>query len=444
VALAAALRVARIARAPLVHPDGPAYVDLARKVLDGEWTAVFGGYYSPLYPVVIAPLVGLGIDAELAGRLVAAIAGVAAVVVVHRLARRAFGEPAATAAALVTALSPALVKASADVLPETLAALTLLAAFDVLADAADPPAFALAGALAGATYLARPEGALVVALGIFPAARRRPASLIAYLTAALGVMAPALLALHARSGTWQLSPREAVIAGRFGSGADASLAAVAVHHPAALARTWAGGAVQQTWDTVVAIGPVLVVPLVAGLVRTRVRPRWLADVAAAFALGPLALNPSPRYAVPTLGLLLPFAGAGVATVRERLGRWSRPVVLVACAVLAVQALWKSKTFDEACAHEIRDLVLARYGPGQAIVAVDGRFAASVGGHPIVPKTDDPEAALALVRARGARLWITRPAWLGRSFVAPPELHEVARPCSGVFVMFEAPARPASP
>src|SRR5262249_26513776 len=160
--------------------------------------------------------------------------------------------------AFATALAPALVKASADVLPETLAALLLLATFDVLAGAASVVAFALAGALAGATYLARPEGVLVVVLGIVPAVvRRRPACLVAYALSALAVMAPALMALHARTGTWQLSPREAVIAARFGSGDQTSLVDVAVHHPVALVGRWAAGAARQVWNTVVALGPIL-------------------------------------------------------------------------------------------------------------------------------------------------------------------------------------------
>src|SRR5256885_6854698 len=48
-ALAAGLvvRVVRLLRDPLIHPDGPAYLDLASAVLQGKVLAVLGGGYSP-------------------------------------------------------------------------------------------------------------------------------------------------------------------------------------------------------------------------------------------------------------------------------------------------------------------------------------------------------------------------------------------------------------
>jgi hypothetical protein len=47
-------------------------------VLDEGWGAVLGGYYSPLYPIAIAPLRAAGVPVELAGRLTAALAGLVA------------------------------------------------------------------------------------------------------------------------------------------------------------------------------------------------------------------------------------------------------------------------------------------------------------------------------------------------------------------------------
>src|SRR5207302_1644268 len=79
--------------------------------------------------------------------------------------------------------------------------------------------------------------------------------------------------------------------------------------------------------------------------------------------------------------------------------------------LVVQALWVSHPLDAACSREVSRLVLERYGPGQALVAVDGRFAYGARGRALVPPTTDPEDALALARRRGARLWLTPPAWV---------------------------------
>jgi 4-amino-4-deoxy-L-arabinose transferase-like glycosyltransferase len=114
VALAAGaiLRLVRVLERPLIHPDGPAYLGLAGAVLDGRWSAVFGGYYSPLYPIAIAPLRAAGVPVELAGRLTAALAAVLALPLLWLIARRLAGDTIAAATALIAAAHPALVKAS--------------------------------------------------------------------------------------------------------------------------------------------------------------------------------------------------------------------------------------------------------------------------------------------------------------------------------------------
>jgi 4-amino-4-deoxy-L-arabinose transferase-like glycosyltransferase len=432
----AILRLVRVAEWPLIHPDGPAYVGLARTVLDEGIGAVLGGYYSPLYPITIAPLRAAGIPTELAARLVAAIAGLLALPLLWVLARRIAGDAVAAAAVLVAAVHPALVKASAQVLPETLAGALLLAWGVVLMDARGVGMVAIAGALAGATYLARPEGVFLLVLGAgWLLVRRRPLTTVAvYVLATLLVMAPAVLALHDRTGTWQISRREAALTAQAGLGDQATLTDALRADTLALARYWSHGIAEQSWDTVVALGAILAAPFVVGL---RTLPlAWPLAIAALFIAGPLALNPSPRYAVPILPLLLPWAAAGVLAITEWLGRRGTAVVAVGALVLAAQGIWKTKPFDEQCSREMRDLLLARYGPDQRLVAVDGRFAYVAQGKAIVPKSTQPRVALAMAREHGARLWLTRPQWLGKAFVAPPGVHEVARPCSGVFILYE--------
>jgi len=430
-----AVRLVRVAEAPLVHPDSPAYLALAQAVRAGEWGRVLGGYYSPLYPVLIAPVAALGVPLELAGRLVATIAGVAALPLVLALARAIAGETPAAAAVLLAALSPALVKASAQVLPETLAGALLLGWGLVLARATRLRAYAAAAALAGTTYLARPEGVLLGILGVGWALwRRRPAAAAASIAVTLVVMAPALLALHERTGRWQLSLREAALVERAGIAHQTSLAGAALHRPGAFAARWAGGAAWQTWNTLVALGPVTAPLAFVGLGTTA--PAWPLGVSAAFVAGPLALDPSPRYAVPILPLLLPWAGAGLVAVTRRLRGAAVPAIAAAALVLVVQCVWKGKAFDEACSREVGALVFDRYGPGVRLVAVDGRFAYVARGEAIVPKSTDPHVALALARRRAARLWLTRRQWLGAGFAPPADVHEVARPCHGAFVLYE--------
>src|SRR5438094_434439 len=259
------VRLARIARAPLIHPDGPAYLALASDLLHGDVRRVLESYYSPAYPGLVAIAIAAGGAPEVAGRLAAAGAGLAALPLLHTLTRRLLGARAAGVAVLTAALHPALVKAAADVLPETLAGAFLLAWLVVLVRAQGTVGLAAAGALAGAAYLARPEGVLLVPLGVAWAVRRQHrAALVAYVVAALLVMSPALLALHARSGLWQLSPREARLAATAAVGAEPTLVATLVHHPVALlARTLVGGATQLVYDAKV-LGVLLAVPFVFG------------------------------------------------------------------------------------------------------------------------------------------------------------------------------------
>src|SRR5207253_10603945 len=82
------VRLARVARDPLVHPDGPAYLDLATALARGELMPVLGGYFSPLYPAAVSIVAATGLGLELAGRLTAVLAGVALLPLVYTVARR--------------------------------------------------------------------------------------------------------------------------------------------------------------------------------------------------------------------------------------------------------------------------------------------------------------------------------------------------------------------
>lgn len=440
VLLGAALRLARVASAPLIHPDSPAYLDLAAAALDGHWLRLFGGYYSPLYPLAVAPFLWLGAAPELAGRLAAALAGTATIPLVYLLARRCVGDAAAGFAALAAALQPALVKGGAQVLPETLAGLCL--AGSVLATVVARAASA--GALAGAMYLTRPEGLFAVPLAVARVGWTRPRRVGLVVVAALAVAAPALIGLRMRTGHWALSGREQAIAERAGVEGETSLVAATLHQPGKVAARWVAGAGKQSLNVLIALGPVLAVPWLVGLwgARRRGDDLWPLFVVAAFAWGPVALNPSPRYAVPGLALLLPWVGAGVATLRERIGARAPLAIGAAAVALSVLALWPARAFDEDCNREVADLIRTRYGTGQMLVAVDGRFAFAAGGIGVVPKTTAPKPALELARRRGARLWLSRPHWIGKAFVLPDDVRPVARPCSGAFTLFEIGAPPS--
>ena len=162
---------------------------------------------------------------------------------------------------------------------------------------------------------------------------------------------------------------------------------------------------------------------------------WPLLVAGAFTALPLAINPSPRYAVPLVPLLLPTTAAGLLALGARLGR-SAPLAAATLGVgLTAQALWLSHPFDRACWEEVRSLLRTRYGADHALVAVDGRFAYGAGWEAVVPDTTDPDDALALARRTGTRLWMTRPSWI-RGWHVPTQAKPATRPCGGTFVLFE--------
>jgi hypothetical protein len=431
-----ALRLLRIARTPLVHPDSPAYLGLASQLLDGNVMRVLGGYYSPLYPAGIAALRATGLPPELAGRLLATLAGLAMLPLLHVLTRRLYDARTAAVVVLVAAVHPELVKASAQVLPETMAG-ALLLGWLVLLLRGGTLAVTAAGALAGGTYLARPEGVMLVPLGLVLGARRaRVPALAAYAVAAGLVMLPVLQALHARTGHWQLSPREARLEVRDGLPGDTLVDALRENPATVIGRTLAGG-VQQAISDLKALGPLLWVPFVAGLVAappTGLRA-WPLIVTGTLTALPLALNPSSRYAVPLVPLLLPWVGVGLLALGARLETRARPVAVALAVALAIQALWISHPGDAACWREVSQTLRERY-PGEPVVAVDGRFAYGAGARAVVPGSTRPEEALALARRNGARVWLTRPAWIRKPWQPPPGARAVARPCGGTFVLFE--------
>jgi hypothetical protein len=437
--LGLALRLGRVARAPLMHPDGPAYLGLATELLRGDPWRVLGGYYSPAYPALVALAAAAGVPLELAGRLVATAAGVAALPLLWMATRRLLGTPAAAAAVLTAAGHPALVKASAHVLPETLAGALLLGWLVVLQASRTSVGLGAAGLLAGGASLTRPEYVLLLPLGlVWGAGRHRPRALATYAIAVLLVLAPVAAALHARTGAWQLSPREAAVLADLGVGDEPTLLGAVVRRPGAVLLGMVRGGAEQMADDLKALGVLLWVPFAVGLaVAPPARATALpVVVVGSFTLLPLALNPSPRYAVPLVALLLPWTAVGLLHLGTRLGRRAPLAAAALGVVLSIQGLWISHPFDLACSREVSGLILERYGPGQALVAVDGRFAYGAQGRALVPAATDPGAALALARRKGARLWLTRASWIRPPWQPPAQARAVARPCGGTFVLFE--------
>src|SRR5206468_3608655 len=94
--------------------------------------------------------------------------------------------------------------------------------------------------------------------------RARLGALVRYAGVAVAVMAPALVALRAETGHWQLSPREARVALLAGVPGATTLAEAALTNPAALLARLAEGVARQVLYDATALGPLLVIPFVLG------------------------------------------------------------------------------------------------------------------------------------------------------------------------------------
>lgn len=186
--LAGSVRLARVAFfPPSIDGDERAYMDVATELAAG------GGYgrdsvpetgISPLFPLLHAAGIALGVPPLAAGRSVALLASAALAPLCALVAALAAGRLAGLVAGLVVALHPALVAASASLQPEGLAALLTAGGVLALQLRREMPA-SVATSLAG---LARPEVMLLPPVVAMLAARRgwRPA---------LTALVPAILLL---------------------------------------------------------------------------------------------------------------------------------------------------------------------------------------------------------------------------------------------------------
>ncbi len=208
-AVALATRLVAAARVLLLDRDGVWYLLSADHFAKGDWKAGVAFHYPPAYPVLCALAERAGLDPEPAGILVSALAGAIGAVLVAAIASRA-GPRAAWVAGLVAALHPGSVGHGCDVTADALFATCLLGALL----AAQRSRWGTSGLLAAASYLARPEG--IVAVAVFALRARRRAPLV--LAAAAVVVAPYVLAIRAEpmmsgagAGAWKVTRKREVL-----------------------------------------------------------------------------------------------------------------------------------------------------------------------------------------------------------------------------------------
>lgn len=451
--LALATRATAAARVALIERDGIEYLAAAGSLARGDLRGALGHYYPPAYPAAVAlfsPLAGgaplEGPPGERAGAAASAVSGALLAALVALAASLALSRRSAVLAGLVAAVHPSSVEQGAKVTADPLfSALVLGAVASLVAAFARAGAspwrarilLALGGALAAASYLARPEGLLVLAaLAATAALVRRESPAPSRLAAPVWVLLPGFLVglgyvvaikpdavLTGRdAGAWKLTKKRELFLEAGGERAFPRGEDGARHLDAAGAASVAGEALaraaKQTWLAVaegnLALGLAL---LGAAAVARRRDPASRALLAAtgASALALLAgyalIRTDARYGAILFAFALPLVGEGLGALLE-LGR-ARPglarvglvaLLLVHVAVAVRPRLERKRTWREA-GERCRALGL------DPVASVDPRVAFYAGARlvDVAPRPGRTREAGArtreiveTARARGAR------------------------------------------
>ena len=108
------LRTALALRTPVINTDGPTFLDIARRMLEGNLSAPTTSWFHPVYPSLVA----LGGGSETAGIVVSIIAGVLAGWPLYLLVRDLADERAAFISVAIYELHPAFVDFQSDIFAE--------------------------------------------------------------------------------------------------------------------------------------------------------------------------------------------------------------------------------------------------------------------------------------------------------------------------------------
>lgn len=212
-AIGLALRIGwTVTQVSVISPDGTEYATMAEHL--AQQRALIGVYegpaiiYAPLYPILIAAVMRVGPNSEVAARVVSLASGTVLIAIIFLIAQRVYGRRTAVISATLVAVHPLCIALSASVYNEALY-LTLWAAMAYWAlravnlqrvrDAV------MLGISVGLLYLSRVEAIAYVpllsaVLGMVGAQQRRPRTAIVHIAivcaAFLAVASPYIAYLH--------------------------------------------------------------------------------------------------------------------------------------------------------------------------------------------------------------------------------------------------------
>lgn len=402
-----------------ISGDGVAYLAMARDFASGLPRQGLAHVFSPLYPLLIAAAHLAIPHWEMAGNLVSAAMGTAAVATIYGMTRAALARrDLAIGAAALAAIHPDLAAYSASVRTEAGFILLMTTAVWALIAALDARRLrraALAGAIGGLAYLFRTEAiallpfAVVFVLAGAPLWRRWTlgwacAAAALFSGAFLVIASPYLIYLRISAGHWIFS-REFTAAMMYGMGEVApnarhwqalgysdrvSALTPIFADPARYMRKVANDSLATLVGFVRAMGPAPAILLPIGLWR---RGRTIAKNYAEAMLALLTLAYAGGFAISYTGArfmlhLIPYvfgwtiAGLAVAagaldhwTLRAKTFRVPRGSLAIAVALAILpQTLWPIGYDQRGFRYAGEAIVRRSDGQPTAVVARDGRVA----------------------------------------------------------------------
>lgn len=419
ITLAFAIRLYLSLTSYCIAGDGVAYLAMARDFAAGEPAKALASVFSPLYPWIVSIAHRLIPDWELAGSIVSAILGSAAVASVYLMTREALERrDLAIGAAILVAIHPGMAAYSASVRTEAGFIFLLTAAVWMLIAGLKRQRIAIvaaAGVIGGLAYLYRTEaiGLMLFGVGFVPAAalwwRRWSlkwaiAASTGFAIAFLIVASPYLIYLRETTGHWSVG-REFTAAMMYGMGTVApnSLAwqrlgystsvspfAPLYANPRLYLEKVGADFFASLYGFIQALGSLLVILLVVGLWRRRraisdnFGEAMLALLTAFYIVGFSLSYTGARFMLHLIPFTFGWVMVGLATVSdgfsrftasERLSRIPRCTPAIAIAfIMLPQTLWPIGYDMRGVRYAGEEIARRTDGKPGAVVARDGRFA----------------------------------------------------------------------
>ena len=416
-----------------ISGDGVAYLVMARHFADGQWRAALDAVYSPLYPLLISLMHRWIPDWEMAGNLLSAILGTAAVATTYLMTRQAFGRrDLGLGAAALMALHPETAAYSASVRTEAGYIFLATGACWLMLKSLNDRRLVVAavgGIASGLAYLYRTEAIGFLPLGIllFIAAgwlwkqashRWVFTAACVFAVAFMMVAAPYIAYLRISTGHWTIG-REFTAAMMYGMGdvasngsewrrlgwsATASPFTIIFVDPRLYAEKVGRYFTVSIYNFAQALGPLLTVLLAMGIwARGRVlfdtyRETFLAAIVLFYFCGFALSYTGTRFMLHLIPFVFGWVVAGIIVLSEQVALWcktdsSRIVRAVVPAAIAMtllpRTLWPIGYDMRGVRYAGEDIAKMTKGPA-TVAARDGRVAYYAGARLIELPPSPPD------------------------------------------------------